>query len=1705
MATPQEHVEQIRKTKFSIGEEISNPLTEDLHQAVKNLSAELYAKDVHFLMELIQNAEDNEYPEEVDPSLEFVITSRDITGIGASATLLIFNNERGFSPKNIESICSVGRSTKKGNRKRGYIGEKGIGFKSVFLITAQPYIFSNGYQIRFNEEPCSQCNVGYIVPEWVDENPDLSAIKQVYGSGTTLPTTTIILPLKPDKVKPVKQQLSNIHAEVLLFLSKIKRLSVKEDNEDPRLTTVSSISLSSEKNFVSRKNIDAESYVLHLSADGSGGNLERECSYHMWRQRFSVKQENKVDRRMEVEEWVLTLAFPFGERLYKGTKSTGIFAFLPTEMVTNFPFIIQADFLLASSRETILLDSKWNQGILDCVPTAFMHAFISLVKSREDAPMSTLASMFEFLPLNRSSYPLLNAVRDIIKAKLVNENIVPCESDMEQRFFHKPGEVGRLMPAFWNILREARRQGVSLHNLSSHGRYILSSSFDETEYNHILDFLGVESVDDEWYAKCIRSSNLVSGVSDDLYLELLLFLAQKWGSNFQKTSIKYIPLLKYVDLDGNVSLCSIDASQKLSKRVLLSRDHRSISWLINWNKELKCPADCTFLPQSTREAIPLCSKRQILLEWLSDQVNVKAVSVYEYACLVNDSLRSDKKLVISYAHFLYHSLSYKYMSMGEVDYLCASMSLVDNYGWITKGKRGVLVPANGSKWVGLIGSNPWRDEGYIELAEDYLYAGKFAGLFTPEKQLIVFLKSHLGVSDIPDLSPPNAVIPTMSTPLTKQNTFLLLEWIKKLRLKGVDLPLNFLTCIREGSWLRVSLSGSPGCRPPSQSFFPSSSWVQLLQNDSVQVDIPIINQCFYGDEISSYKEELRTAGLMFEYGEACQFIAKHLMSLAASSTLSRGNVFAILNFIKFLREKYLPPEEFIRSVKVGRWLRTSRGDKSPVGSVLFNSEWKAASQISDIPFIDQGYYGDKILCFKTELQLLGVLVSFNQNYQLVADHLKSSACFLSAEAVILVLECMHHLRSSDHIVKAVKNQKFLKTNMGYKSPAESYVFNPEWGSLLQVFNCFPLIDHNFYGGSLLKYINELKQIGVIVDFEEAAKAFALIFKQQASVSSIRKDQVISFLACYRKLKGTAFKFPSVLKNCIREEKWMRTRLADYRMPKECILFGPVWESVSPISLLPFIDDSDIYCGKGIYEYEEELKGMGVVVDFKYGSKFVISGLYLPSNPSSITPVNAYSLLECIRNFLKEPNASLPDNFLKKASQKWLKTNVGYRSPDKCLLFDSSWSSLLQRDDGPFIDEEFYGSKITSYREELKALGVTVDVGSGRQLLAIHLDSHSKFTTIVRIYNYLNEFNWKPIDGSTTKIWVPSGSDDGEWVCPKECVIHDKDDLFGTQLHVLEKRYERKLQHFFSSVLEVKINPSLDDYCKLWKVWESNGHNLSHAECCSFWGYVTKHWNLKTEKILDENLLKLPVSSGPEGILLFDKRDVFIANDLQLKDLFEQSSSCPLFVWFPQPSLPSLPRSKLLEIYIKIGVRTISEAVTKELSVLDVLELKQVNPSEVFIGKGLCRLILSFLADLSLKMEAEKRHEAVRRLFNLTVLETVEPITMGYSLSLSSGKIVNVKASRMIRWDRENLKLFMQKMDRSGGKKNMIKYGTYFSEVISEGVLWEEEDHISQLVELMKLGYLLEFDEEAIGFLLKTKNLQLYWEDEEFLSSAFPSN
>ena len=85
------------------------------------------------------------------------------------------------------------------------------------------------------------------------------------------------------------------------------------------------------------------------------------------------------------------------------------------------------------------------------------------------------------------------------------------------------------------------------------------------------------------------------------------------------------------------------------------------------------------------------------------------------------------------------------------------------------------------------------------------------------------------------------------------------------------------------------------------------------------------------------------------------------------------------------------------------------------------------------------------------------------------------------------------------------------------------MFDPQWVCILQVFEGFALIDHDFHGSSIFSYRNELKQTGVKVDFEEAVKEFSDKFELEASFMT--KEIVLSFLSCHRQLKDSHFVFP----------------------------------------------------------------------------------------------------------------------------------------------------------------------------------------------------------------------------------------------------------------------------------------------------------------------------------------------------------------------------------------------------------------------------------------------------------------------------------------------------------------------------------------------------------------------------------------------------
>lgn len=100
------------------------------HEEIHNLSREV-TLDYHgrFLIELIQNAVDA-LPEDKPGKIHLILTP---------SLLAVLNQGQPFSPEGLEAITSMALSPKRADES---IGNKGIGFKSVFEVSDAPELYS---------------------------------------------------------------------------------------------------------------------------------------------------------------------------------------------------------------------------------------------------------------------------------------------------------------------------------------------------------------------------------------------------------------------------------------------------------------------------------------------------------------------------------------------------------------------------------------------------------------------------------------------------------------------------------------------------------------------------------------------------------------------------------------------------------------------------------------------------------------------------------------------------------------------------------------------------------------------------------------------------------------------------------------------------------------------------------------------------------------------------------------------------------------------------------------------------------------------------------------------------------------------------------------------------------------------------------------------------------------------------------------------------------------------------------------------------------------------------------------------------------------------------------------------------------------------------------------------------------------------------
>ncbi|EXC16976.1 hypothetical protein L484_021633 [Morus notabilis] len=402
-------IESIRRDEFGLDPRLSNVESgmlkkqhARLGRALHCLSQELYSQDSHFLLELVQNADDNIYPENVEPTLTFILQDSGI---------VVLNNEQGFSTENIRALCDIGNSTKKGSNA-GYIGQKGIGFKSVFRITDAPEIHSNGFHVKFD---ISEGQIGFVLPTVVPPC-DLALFSRLSSSGSdqfdfNQWSTCIVLPFRSrpsegNVMKSIMAMFADLHPSLLLFLHRLQCIKFKNLLDDSLI--------------VMRKEVVGDGII----------NVSNGKEKMTW---FVVSQKLRSDYiRPDVQMTEISIAFTLQESASGGysplLSQQPVFAFLPLRTY-GLKFILQGDFVLPSSREEVDGSSPWNQWLLSEFPGLFVKAERSFcaLPCFKDNPGKAVAAFMSFVPLVGEVHGFFSSLPRLIISKLRMSNCLVWE------------------------------------------------------------------------------------------------------------------------------------------------------------------------------------------------------------------------------------------------------------------------------------------------------------------------------------------------------------------------------------------------------------------------------------------------------------------------------------------------------------------------------------------------------------------------------------------------------------------------------------------------------------------------------------------------------------------------------------------------------------------------------------------------------------------------------------------------------------------------------------------------------------------------------------------------------------------------------------------------------------------------------------------------------------------------------------------------------------------------------------------------------------------------------------------------------------------------------------------------------------------------------------------------------------------------------
>lgn len=231
------------------------------------------------------------------PSISFEVSPRKI---------IVESNQDGFIERDVTHICHTGRSWKR--QTQGYIGDKGIGFKSVFGVASQVEIQSNAFSFffKYNGGTAAEDRLGMITPI-IGDRPIMPNER---------PLTRMTLTLNGRRAYDnLVSDFTAIPKTLLLFLSKLKEIRFRVHSEDRHTISMTTFGVS-----------DEGGGIVHITADGSFG--PQQSRYHVVRTPILGLPNDSA--RPDINGCETVLAFPIDDNGSPARREHyDIYAFLP--------------------------------------------------------------------------------------------------------------------------------------------------------------------------------------------------------------------------------------------------------------------------------------------------------------------------------------------------------------------------------------------------------------------------------------------------------------------------------------------------------------------------------------------------------------------------------------------------------------------------------------------------------------------------------------------------------------------------------------------------------------------------------------------------------------------------------------------------------------------------------------------------------------------------------------------------------------------------------------------------------------------------------------------------------------------------------------------------------------------------------------------------------------------------------------------------------------------------------------------------------------------------------------------------------------------------------------------------------------------------------------------------------------------------------